>query len=163
MAVTGRVIDFKSVGDRTTDLIADAQPADPTPIGIMTPMRLGTGQGGLFEMYTSLKMTLNDNLKNLLLTDHGERLAFHDFGANLTPLAMDLSAFDPDAFDAEAAIRIKTAVTKYMPFIQLETFESRVDHSDNKSVGKVIIRVNYSIPRLGAKDLAQEVTIFVGG
>jgi phage baseplate assembly protein W len=114
-------------------------------------------------MYTSLRRTLNDNFKNLLMTDHGERLAIYDFGANLRELTFEMSAFNKEEFDSEAVIRIKTSANKYMPFLQLKTFESSVDHHDNSVVGKVVIRITYDIPRLNVQDQAQEVTLFVGG
>jgi phage baseplate assembly protein W len=157
------VLDFKSVGVRTRTLLSSSQEFEPTPIGIMTPLRLGDINGGIFGMYTSLQRTLNDNFRNLLLTNHGERLAIHDFGANLQPLTMDMSEYAKDEFDAEAVIRIKTSTNKYMPFLDLTTFESTVDHHDNKSVGKIKIRVEYNIPRLNLTHQAQEIILFVGG
>ncbi len=156
-------IDFKSVGEKTQAILSSSVEVQPTPIGIKTPLRFGGTTGGIFEMYTGLRSTINDNLKNLLLTNHGERLVFQDFGANLAPLTLDSSEFDKDGFDAEAVLRIKTAVSKYMPFISLETFESRVDRHDNKNGSKIILRINYAIPRLNVTDQAQEVTLFLGG
>jgi phage baseplate assembly protein W len=156
-------IDFKSVGEKTQTIISSSVEVQPTPIGIKTPLRFGNLNGGIFGMYTELRSTINDNLKNLLLTNHGERLVFQDFGANLAPLTLDSSEFDKDGFDAEAAMRIKAAVSKYMPFIALETFESRVDHHDNKAGSKIKLRINYAIPRLNVTDQAQEVTLFLGG
>jgi len=156
-------IDFKSVGTKTTTFLSSSVDVKPTPVGIVTPLRLGKIEGGIFEMYTSLKKTLNDNFKNMLLTNHGERLALHDFGANLLPLTFDVSAFDKEEFDAEAVVIIKTTASKYMPFLELKTFESDTDHHDNKSVGKIKIRITYDIPRLQAVDQVQEVTLFIGG
>ena len=157
------VIDFKSVGVRTSTFLSGSATPKKVPIGIVTPLRLGDVNGDLFEMHTSLKKTLNDNFKNMVLTNHGERLAIYDFGANLLPLTLDLSAFDKEDFGAEAVIRIKTTTSKYMPFLELKTFESKVDHYDNKNVGKIKIRVTYDIPRLQVTDQIQEVTLFVGG
>ena len=114
-------------------------------------------------MYTSLRKALNDNFKNLLLTNHGDRIVFYDFGANLFPLTLEMTSFDKDSFDAEAVVRIKTAAAKYMPFLELTTFESVPDHSDNAAVAKVKIRVGYDIPRLNVTDQMQEITLFVGG
>jgi len=156
-------IDFKSVGVKTVTFLSSSVEVKPTPIGIVTPLRFGNIEGGIFEMYTSLKKTLNDNFKNMLLTNHGERLALYDFGANLLPLTFDVSAFDKDQFDAEAVVRIKTTASKYMPFLVLKTFESKTDHHDNKNIGKIIIRITYDIPRLAVTDQVQEVTLFVGG
>jgi len=157
------VIDFKSVGVSVETLVSSSLDVTPTPIGMVTPLRPGRVNGGIFEMYTSLRSTLNDNFKNLLMTDHGERLAIYDFGANLRELTFEMSAFNKEEFDSEAVIRIKTSANKYMPFLQLKTFESSVDHHDNSVVGKVVIRITYDIPRLNVQDQAQEVTLFVGG
>ena len=157
------VIDFKSVGTRARTLLSSSYEVEPTPIGIRTPLRLGEGHGGIFGMYTSLQQTLNDNFKNLLLTNHGERLAIYDFGANLQPLTMESATYDKDQFDAEAVIRIKTATHKFMPFLELMTFVSTTDHYDNKSVGKIKIRIEYNIPRLALTNQVQEITLFIGG
>ena len=113
-------IDFKSVGEKTQAILSSSVEVKPTPIGIKTPLRFGNLDGGIFGMYTELRSTINDNLKNLLLTNH-------------------------------------------MPFIALETFESRVDHHDNKAGSKIKLRINYAIPRLNVTDQAQEVTLFLGG
>jgi len=157
------VIDFKSVGIKTSTFLSGSSKPKKVPIGIITPLRLGSINGDIFEMNTSLKKTLNDNFKNMLLTNHGERLAMFDFGANLLPLTMDVSAFDKEEFDADAVIRIKTTAAKYMPFLELKTFISKTDHYDNKNVGKIKIRVTYDIPRLQVTDQIQEVTLFIGG
>ena len=156
-------IDFKSVGTKTVTLLSSSVEVKPTPVGIVTPLRFGTIEGGIFEMHTSLRKTLNDNFKNMLLTNHGERVVSYDFGANLLPLTFDVSAFDKDQFDADAVIRIKTSASKYMPFLVLKTFESRTDHHDNKTIGKIIIRITYDLPQLQIVDQVQEVTLFVGG
>ena len=103
---------------------------------------------------------LSDNLRNLLLTNHGERLGYYDFGANLRPLVFDLGT---DEADQEAIRRIKRTTNKYMPFISLEGFQVFVDRKDNKAVAKVGVQITYKIPRLDAALRSLEVMLYMGG
>ena len=50
-----------------------------------------------------------------------------------------------------------------MPFVDLQTFESKIDNIDNKAVGKVQIRVAYNLPALQVKNKIIEITLHVGG
>jgi phage baseplate assembly protein W len=153
-------INFKNVGEVEASVSTFVEDVIPTPIGFQTPLRLGNTT--LFVMYTDIRRVLNDNFKNLLMTNHGERVALYDFGANLTDLVFGGGNLSEDQFDAEAVIRIKTATSKYMPFISLRTFESRIDHSDNKVIGKTNLQIVYDIPRLGITDQVQSITFYLG-
>jgi len=154
-------IDFKSVGEMIRPAAGLEDTPAPTPIGFQTPLRVAPTT--LFEMYTDMRKVVNDNFKNMLMTQHGQRLGLYDFGANLNELVFGGGNLDEEAFDGEAVIRIKTAVTKYMPFISLKTFESRVDHGDNRVIGKTNLRITYDIPALGAVDQVQSITFYLGG
>ena len=114
-------ISFKSVGDRATDSKFNRE-IDPLPIGFKTPLRLGTNRSGIFDMHFKIEDQIQDNLKNLLMTNHGERLGLFDFGANLRDLTAERTA--KEDFDSEAMLRIKESVAKYMPFVELDSFES---------------------------------------
>ena len=111
-------------------------------------------------MHKDIDKQLSDNLRNLLLTNHGERLGFYDFGANLRPLVFDLGT---DTADQEAIRRIKRTTNKYMPFISLEGFQVFVDRKDNKAVAKVGVQITYKIPRLDTALRSLEVMLFMGG
>ena len=152
---------FKSAGLRRED--ASAARADEIvkkpPIGIKTPLRLAQ-QEGIFEMHTDLAKQVSDNLRNLLLTNHGERLGFFDFGANLRPILFNLGSEDGDL---EAINRIKKAVSKYMPFVSLQDFQTFVDRLDNKSVAKIGIQVTYTIPRISPAVRSLEIMLYMGG
>ena len=156
-----RTYDFKSVGIRQEDELAQLQAIvpKPKPIGIKTPLEFGEGTG-LLKMHTSMFAQLADNLRNLVMTNHGERIGHHDFGANLLPLVFELG--NPD-FDGEAIRRIKTSVGKYMPYVNLKTFTPLVDRLDNKEVAKVGIRITYDVPKLNSGDKILEVILYVGG
>jgi len=134
-------------------------PASITPIGIKTPVQLGDAGEGILAMYTNIQDVVHDNLRNLLLTNHGERLVHYDLGANLRPLVTEFSS--KEDFDAEAMIRINTAVAKWMPFITLVGFDSRPEFIDNRYTGRIVILVVYSVPQLGIVEKALELLLFV--
>lgn len=153
------VIDFKSVGDR-----ASAQKFQPsvneTPLGIKTPLRYGSQNDGIFAMHFNIADQVQDNFRNLLLTNHGERLGLYDFGANLRQLSLE---HGHESFDTEAILRIKTAIDKYMPFINPRTFESKSLPSKSGMAERVNITITYDIDRLGIIGKEIMVSIFVRG
>ena len=153
----GEKINFKSVGIKNNDKSLETIKNEKS-LGFKTPLRFGTNS--IFSMHTSLVDQIQDNLKNLILTNHGERLSRYDFGANLHPLCFEFSA---DDFDVQATTRIKTAVAKYMPFISLESFQTFIDRNNNEHIGKIRIRITYDIPLLSIRNKAIEVVLFIGG
>jgi hypothetical protein len=78
-------LDFKSVGIKRVDIPNNLNSETNPYIGIKTPLQYGENSEGIFAMHTSLSDQLKDNFINLLYTNHGERLANYDFGANLKP------------------------------------------------------------------------------
>jgi phage baseplate assembly protein W len=160
-AGTRKVYDFKSVGNTELDLRSRNEVTTATaPIGIATPLEFGGNSDGLFKMHYDALSQIKDNLKNLLLTNHGERLGLFDFGANLRPLTFELGRED---FDFIAVTRIRNAVQKYMPFIELQTFEPFINHFDNREVAKVGFKIKYAIPTLNIFEQGVEVTLYVAG
>ena len=94
MAVTrqsdSKKFNFKSSGvlyDTKQKIVKSFDPVDPQ-VGIRTPISLSDiGENSFLVMNTSFGEQIHDNLINLLLTNHGERLCLPDFGANLLELA----------------------------------------------------------------------------
>jgi phage baseplate assembly protein W len=141
------LLSFKDVGVKTydTDRTNTTVESD-VPIGIKTPLEFGDGSSGLLKMHYDVGEQLTDNLKNLLLTNHGERLSLYRFGANLLPLVVEYTS--KEDFDAEAMLRINTAVRQWMPFVQLDGYDSKAIHDNNSYIGKVEVTVEFSIPRV---------------
>lgn len=129
-------------------------------IGIKTPLELGVGRDGLFRMHRGLKDQIMDNFKNLLMTNHGERLGNYNFGANLEELAFELAT---DDIEKEAISRINNAISRFMPYISLNNFEAFTEHHDNEHTAKIGVRVSYSIPGLNLSDQVVEVIIRAAG
>jgi phage baseplate assembly protein W len=157
-------LSFKSVGIKNTNPTL-RRTIDTHPIGIKTPLQLGRERSGLFDMHFSIADQIHDNLRNLILTNYGERLGNYDYGANLRELTTELSS--KEDFDAEAMLRIKGAVKSHLPFVELETFVSKFDrkvlNSGVESVAKIQLMVKYSIPKLRITDRAISVFLYVIG
>lgn len=152
------VYSFKSAGRTLATQIAEEVEETQIPIGIKTPLRLGLKGEGIFATHDDLEEQIQDNLRNLLLTNWGERLGLYDFGANLRELTTE--AASQDAFDEEAITRIRAAVSKYMPYVEPQTFESVFDHEKNKATGIVRIKISYNVPLLNITDKAIEVVLW---
>ena len=151
---------FKSTGNNLSDLEAAVvtRVKEKPPIGIKTPLELASA-GGVFTMHTDIAKQISDNLRNLIMTNHGERIGFYDFGANLRPLLFNLGQ---EEADIQAVDNIKLAVSKYMPFINLSNFQVFVDRHDNKQVVKVAVQITYKIPRLDKLTRSLEVMLYMG-
>ena len=122
-------------------------------------MQLGSG-ANLYKMHYELEDQIRDNLRNLVLTNKGERLGRYDFGANLMSLVTELGT---ETADQQAMLRIKKSVSKYLPFVNLIGFATEVDHFDNKEVAKVDLFLTYTIPRLSQKQHGLKVTLYSVG
>lgn len=146
MGTSRKTYDFKSVGESKTTFDQKNQIGEVVkrPIGIATPIQLSSLAGdGPFLMHTELENVIQDNFRNLLQTNHGERLGLYDFGANLLELAFELGSEDADA---EVIRRIKRAVSKYMPFINLETFQP-INEKPEGGLARYGFEIKYSVPK----------------
>ncbi len=151
---------FKSSGTTKAQSLVNAAAVAATPpvVGILTPVSLGTSTGEFLVTSTDLAIQLSDNLKNLILTNWGERLGLYKFGANLRPLMTDLVSLDD--FDSKAITAIRQAVQRWMPYIDLLNFESSVDQIDNKQTAIIQLLITYNIPTLGVKNKKLQVTLY---
>lgn len=155
-------ISFKSVGKSTVDVRNKASDTQPTiPIGIMTPLRFGNTS--LFEMNTDLFDQIRDNLRNLILTNHGERLVLFDFGANLQELSTERVARED--YDSEVAARVAAAVSKWMPFVSLDELvplDSDDDALGRSRTSTIPIRrylLTYDVPAINSPKQSLEIVV----
>ena len=161
MSQEAKVYSFKGVGQTVGDHEkAQGDPLAGVPFGIATPVRLSKRAGSFLEMHVDPAQQIKDNFKNMISTNHGERLMLFDFGANLRPLAFELGAEDADT---EAVRRITATTAKYMPYISLETFEPLRQLSNDGSLARVGVRIIYSVPNLGITGQVVEALIMSAG
>ena len=151
------VYNFKSSGKTAVKSKEEIPAFTKNPVGIKTPLRLN--DNNLFAMHYDNADQVHDNLRNLLLTNWGERLGFYYFGANLRDLTSELSSLD--AFDSEAIQRIKDSVSAWMPFVSLKDFSSRFDKEENENVGILKIAITYNVPQLKIENRALQISLHV--
>jgi hypothetical protein len=151
------VYNFKSSGKTAVKSKEEIPAFTRSPVGIKTPLRLN--DNNLFAMHYDNADQIHDNLRNLLLTNWGERLGFYYFGANLRDLTSELSSLD--AFDGEAIQRIKDSVSTWMPFVSLKDFSSRFDREENENVGILKIAITYNVPQLKIENRALQISLHV--
>ena len=154
-----KMYSFKSIGELHVELAErNKKHVKKPPIGIKTPLEFG-GDSGIFKMHTDLGKQIADNLRNLILTNHGERLGNYYFGANLMPLAFRLGETQ---FDEQAMLQIKDACRKFLPFVQLEGFAPSVETRDTKEVSKIDVLITYRVPRVNSDLRALRVRLYTG-
>ena len=152
---------FISVGTKKSTYDSNAKLAvTQPPIGIKTPVEMGNNDDGIFKMHRDLGDLLKDNLVNLILTNHNERLNFPDFGANIRPLIHELASEDGDQ---EAMSRIQTAVAKYLPIVVLENFVVTPEDSERSATARVKMVITYSIPRANLTNQSIGITFNFSG
>ena len=150
-------ISFKSVGKLASDL--DKQIIDNATItrfGIKTPMQLGNDT--MFATNNSALAQMNDNLRNLVQTNWGDRVGRYFFGANLRELVTERVA--KEDFDEEAISRISNAVNTWMPYVNLDNFESNVDREKLDGNTLIKIKITYYIPQISSLRQGLEVTLY---
>ena len=115
-----------------------------TPIGIKTPLKKGSLQGEtLFSMHFDILDQISDNLRNLIMTQKGERLGRGNFGTNLYQIYSRTNVENPDQL---AIQEISNTVSTFMPQVSLKDFESKkIENGPNDSV---IYNINifYTVP-----------------
>ena len=150
-------ITFKSAGTLATDDKYSGT-VETVPIGIKTPLQFGLARSGIFDMNFEYADQINDNLKNLIMTNYGDRLGLYKFGANLRQLVSERTS--KEEFDSEAMLNIQSAITAYMPFVEPTTFESVVEAVDpSKGLSSVTIKLMYNVEMLRLRDKQIEVVI----
>lgn len=153
---------FKSVGQTQTQNQTNKITTSQMPIGIVTPPH-AADDGSLIQVTYSLADQIKYNLHDLVLTNWGERLGLYDFGANLKPLCSEYQT--QDDFDNNAMDRIKNAITKWMPYVDLEDYASTIDEPlDTRSTyitRRVTITITYSVSQLNIQRQGLVITLNV--
>ena len=151
---TATTITFKSVGEKLEN-IRNAETEQPVtvknPIGIATPLEMN--KGDLFKMHYSLADQVTDNLRNLILTNRGERLGNPAFGAGLSRIQYDVANKEEAELRMMAAIQ--DACKKFMPFVNLIDFTTtqlppsltnqKGDLTDGYPGGALVVRITFAV------------------
>jgi phage baseplate assembly protein W len=150
---------FKDVGIKNFEPNRRTIQSVQIPFGIKTPLEVDTSGKSIFKMHFDFAEQMDDNLRNLIQTNFGDRLGLYNFGANLRPLLTEYT--NKEDFDSEAMIRINTAISKWMPFVTPLGFDSKNDLEDNKYTAIVKIFLSYSVPNTTINERMIELDLFV--
>tara|TARA_R110002020_G_scaffold130148_1_gene291261 strand:- start:8896 stop:9261 length:366 start_codon:yes stop_codon:yes gene_type:complete len=119
-------------------------------IGVKLPLTNSDADG--YTMTKTIKQTIKQNFKMLLLTNPGERIMEPDFGVGLMSYL-----FKNYSEDVPGQIRAKIIQQTqiYMPVVSLVDIDFGLSDPDTN---KLAIQITYRIPDLGTTDLL-ELTI----
>ena len=163
MASTEKQYSFKSVGKTRRDMLDEPgrRTKNELPIGFKTPLQVQGVNDGLFLMHTELINQISDNLKNLILTNSGERLIRSELGADILPLAFELTNSN---VDAEIMERIKGSVASFMPYVNLVDFKPfKVPSEDPTHMAKLGFVLTFSVPSVSNDVKAIEIFLHAVG
>lgn len=114
-------------------------------IGLSLPIRKGSN--GYFEANYETRKQIQSNLRNLLLTQKGERLGNVDFGCNLKKVL-----FEPliqEELESFIQSDIEMAVATYLPYVNIES----IDYSQTEDEHRIELNINYSLNFDTIKDI----------
>lgn len=134
--------------DEDGNVIDEGQVIFSFPIGITLPLELGTETSGIFDQTFNSIAAISMGLRLLVMTNHFERLGNPFYGANLRELISEYGNL-PD-FESQAMERIKTAVSTYMPIINLDDFTSKMVENNDPALLQLELQIKYDIPQLGS-------------
>jgi phage baseplate assembly protein W len=116
-------------------------------------------------MHYEVADQIQDNLRNLMMTNPGERLGRPDYGAGLRELTMEMLATDD--FESILMNRIKMTVDKYLPIVELSNFTlediTTEAYTLQSSMAKVEVIIDYNVPRFQIINKKLAITLFVAG
>ena len=114
-------------------------------IGLSLPLR--KGNNGYFECNYETRKQIQDNIKNLLLTQKGERIGNVDFGCNLKKVL-----FEPlvqDSLETFIQQDIEAALALYLPYVNVESIE----YNQIEDEHRIELQLNYTLNFDTIKDI----------
>jgi phage baseplate assembly protein W len=144
---------FKSVGRSAEEVFVEQLAAARQPFGPVTPLRIAGYGTDVFAMTYSIADMVHDNLRNLLLTNRGERLVLTEYGANLAPLAAEYVNIED--FNVAALERISHAVQTWMPYVDLDSYTSSI------GAGAITITISYNVPMINVTAKKLQIVVRV--
>ena len=120
---------------------------EDTYIGLELP--LTHTQEGYFKRTKTALEQAKSNIRNLLLTNKGERLGYPTFGTNLLSLV-----FTQENTDLEARVEeeIRASMAEFLPFINIVSIETNFSE-ENMSTAIVNLRFTLNVDTTSEENL----------
>jgi hypothetical protein len=113
------------------------------PLSIKTPLEISR-KDDLFKMHYSLQDVLNDQIKNLIYTEPGERLCFPTLGTSLKSVISQNN--DLNVTIDNISNQVRNVITKYASGIILNSISAIYSENDKLkyNIPVVVVTINYS-------------------
>lgn len=121
-------------------------------IGVAFPF-VSDGKGSI-EYSNSLEKSIEDSIKQIILTKKGERPMLPEFGCDVWKLTFD---YDINIIQELASEYIKDAITKWETRIEIHSVNT------SKSEDSVYAEVLYKIKNSNMNVLVSEIYVNIGG
>lgn len=116
-------------------------------IGVQLPITIDSMDG--FTMNKTLKETIKQNFKMLLLTNPGERVMDPEFGVGIQQY---LFSNYSENIKSKIKQRVADQVSIYMPALLVHKIDFYASDPDTNSIA---FRIKFSIPDVGLTDLLE--------
>ncbi len=107
--------------------------------GLKFPLEYNSSDGGFFPRARTITEQATSNLKNLILTNKGERVGQPDFGCNVTDFLFEQIA--EDSFDL-IETSIKDAIEQWLPYV---TIANLIVNTNNQNPNAVFIVLEFTV------------------
>ena len=107
--------------------------------GMKFPLGYGEGTEGFFPRSGTIGEQASSNIKNLLLTQKGERVGQPNFGSNLPRLIFE--PLELEALRESVQVTISEALTEWLPYITVQNVSTYRDSDPNT----VIITMEFTV------------------
>ena len=118
-----------STGDINNPSVAALNADEDSFFGLKFPLGYGVGTEGFFPRSGTIKDQASSNIKNLLLTQKGERAGQPDFGSNLPSIIFE--PMELDVLKESITQSIKEALEVWLPYITLQNVSIYKDSNPN--------------------------------
>ena len=125
---------------------------EDTFIGLELPLDIS--RDGVFKRTKTALQQTKSNIKNLLLTNRGERLGNPTFGCNLRSVL-----FEQENTDIETKIEeeIRQAMGEFLPFVDIQKIETLFS-STNKNMINVRLKFGLNIDSTSQEELSLDLS-----
>jgi len=152
------LVSFKSSGIKSDSNLLKRK-IKKKPAGIVTPITFNDNDDGIIKTRFSASDQIKDNFRNLVLTNKGERLGRYDYGCDLRKMVTELNSFEE--FEQEIMKNILNSTKRYMPMIDLDSFNSEYNDDTTSELKNIKITIIYNIPLLGLSNEKLDVTLYM--
>jgi len=102
-----------------------------------------------YDMIYDIIVNIHQNLKNLLLTNPGERIMIPDFGVGVRKYLFEIHV--EEAF-SDISTEIQEQVNTFMPFVEIDDIILLDDEENfDSATAQISLAIQYSIPSLGVE------------